>query len=461
MFPSFFIKGVNRLKLEDKIKNSVKKSDFESAINVEEGVKYAKMINKIIAAYKGSHWDKNIFHGITLRAVFEFFVITFVLCIVGFLAHYKLSESIDEAHDSSVSHHIDRVAYIIENQFDNRLHDLQVNMKLIEKGELTAQELIELSRKVKWSSTTGIVAPNGRVVAGDELSSHVVADLDDVFFRRKNLVIYHNEGGLLFAIPVHIDGQMCAYWEQYENDRIPAMFGISSYDDAGRVVLGCRKNNNWTILTASTSNDEIYDKLYYDIPDFKKFFITEIVDKMVIKNKSIGHYEYENEDYLVFASKLYHETFAIFGIVRRDAFAVGINYVHNVIIGIFCLLIVILIMYARHTIKTAENRELQQERQAAINASKTKSEFLSNMSHEIRTPINAILGMDEMILRESKEPTTLEYAENLRHAGVSLLGIVNDILDFSKIEAGKMEIIPVEYQLSSLLNDLVKGLSFI
>ena len=74
-----------------------------------------------------------------------------------------------------------------------------------------------------------------------------------------------------------------------------------------------------------------------------------------------------------------------------------------------------------------------------------------------------------MILRESKEPATLEYAENLRHAGVSLLGIINDILDFSKIEAGKLEIIPVEYQLSSLLNDLVnmintraekKGLKF-
>ena len=91
----------------------------------------------------------------------------------------------------------------------------------------------------------------------------------------------------------------------------------------------------------------------------------------------------------------------------------------------------------------------------ALQASRTKSEFLSNMSHEIRTPINAILGMDEMILRESKEPNTLEYAENLRHAGNSLLGIINDILDFSKIEAGKMEIIPVEYQLSSVLNDLV------
>ena len=87
-------------------------------------------------------------------------------------------------------------------------------------------------------------------------------------------------------------------------------------------------------------------------------------------------------------------------------------------------------------------------------ANKAKSNFLSNMSHEIRTPINAVLGMNEMILREAIAPNIIEYAENIQSAGNSLLGLVNDILDFSKIEAGKMEIINVEYALSSLLNDL-------
>ena len=101
------------------------------------------------------------------------------------------------------------------------------------------------------------------------------------------------------------------------------------------------------------------------------------------------------------------------------------------------------------------NENLKNAAEAAEAANKSKSQFLSNMSHEIRTPINAILGMNEMILRESNDENILEYAENIRSAGNSLLGIVNDILDFSKIEAGKMDIIPVEYALSSLLNDLV------
>lgn len=91
----------------------------------------------------------------------------------------------------------------------------------------------------------------------------------------------------------------------------------------------------------------------------------------------------------------------------------------------------------------------------ARQATKSKSDFLSNMSHEIRTPINAVLGMNEMILRESKEDTIKEYAVNVESSGKMLLSLINDILDFSKIESGKMEIVPVKYQLSSVLNDLL------
>ncbi len=97
---------------------------------------------------------------------------------------------------------------------------------------------------------------------------------------------------------------------------------------------------------------------------------------------------------------------------------------------------------------------------AAEAANQAKTAFLSMMSHEIRTPINAVIGMNEMILRESGEENVLTYAENAHTASMSLLSIINDILDFSKIEAGKMEIIPAEYDLSSLVNDLVNLVRF-
>lgn len=98
---------------------------------------------------------------------------------------------------------------------------------------------------------------------------------------------------------------------------------------------------------------------------------------------------------------------------------------------------------------------LEKQKAIAESANKAKTDFLARMSHEIRTPINSVLGMNEMILRESTEPGIKKYAMNIKTSANSLLGIINDILDSTKIESGKMEIIPVEYELDSLLNDTV------
>ncbi len=99
--------------------------------------------------------------------------------------------------------------------------------------------------------------------------------------------------------------------------------------------------------------------------------------------------------------------------------------------------------------------KLEAERKRADEANKAKSLFLANMSHEIRTPINSMLGLNELILRESREAATLGYAEKVQSAGSTLLSLVNDILDFSKIEEGRMEIRPEQYDVSSLINDIV------
>jgi signal transduction histidine kinase/CheY-like chemotaxis protein len=99
--------------------------------------------------------------------------------------------------------------------------------------------------------------------------------------------------------------------------------------------------------------------------------------------------------------------------------------------------------------------EAQAEKEKAEAASKSKDEFLAKMSHEIRTPMNAITGMAELALREDMPQTTHEYILTIKQAGVNLLSIINDILDFSKIESGKLEIVPVKYTLSSLINDTV------
>ena len=106
-----------------------------------------------------------------------------------------------------------------------------------------------------------------------------------------------------------------------------------------------------------------------------------------------------------------------------------------------------------------EAKILQLEKAAADTANKAKSDFLADMSHEIRTPINAVLGMNEMILRESKDEQILEYSSNIKSAGNTLLSIINNILDFSKIEDGKMTLVPVEFDSSELITNLVNTIS--
>ena len=121
-----------------------------------------------------------------------------------------------------------------------------------------------------------------------------------------------------------------------------------------------------------------------------------------------------------------------------------------ILIGLYFMILMMLFQTIRQ-MRLSRDRILE-----AVRANKYKSEFLANMSHEIRTPINAIMGMNEIILRENISKEVRECASNIKSASDSLLSLINDILDFSKIEAGRMELVEGDYSLSSLTIDVVK-----
>ncbi|MCL2557571.1 MAG: response regulator [Treponema sp.] len=95
------------------------------------------------------------------------------------------------------------------------------------------------------------------------------------------------------------------------------------------------------------------------------------------------------------------------------------------------------------------------QREVAEEKNRAKTRFLARMSHEIRTPMNAIIGMAELALRSNGMDEAREHMVTVKQAGTNLLSIINDILDITKVENDKLEIVPVNYHFSTLLNDVI------
>ncbi|MEE3466885.1 MAG: ATP-binding protein [Eubacterium sp.] len=169
-------------------------------------------------------------------------------------------------------------------------------------------------------------------------------------------------------------------------------------------------------------------------------FITLIRD---LKHHLIRSYRYVAVGFVVLA---------VAAVIQIGAYQFAHNGVFSglfMAFGLFGFIICAII----HTIKQLIG--IRVEANEAMHISQVKDDFLANMSHEIRTPLNGILGMDEMILRETRESVTRKHALEIKSAGDTLLSLINDILDLSKIESGNLELLPVDYDLASVLNDVL------
>jgi len=200
--------------------------------------------------------------------------------------------------------------------------------------------------------------------------------------------------------------------------------------------------------------DEIYETL-----DMKDFMIT-FENSHVVKQKKISQveidtmfekmYKYTYDEKNINCSMCGYNTC----IEMAEAIINGRNVIDNCV------------FYARKKMEREKGQvrellnKMTEMNEELIASADLKSNFLANMSHEIRTPMNAILGMADIVLRGDLNDVEKEYVNQIRTAGKNLLDIINDILDFSKIESGNLELITEEYELSSMVRDVVNSVSW-
>ena len=401
------------------------------------------------------------FNVLAVRAVAEFIVLALIFGVIGHAIYTKVDKELTSSLEESVALQSQSIAFGIEQQSKREFDKLRIGAKLVEQGKVSIEDLIEVTLIGTKGKKMGIITQSGRTIAGEPLSEEALNILSPPFNER-GVVKYRQSTGLIFAVPINVTDEPSFLYVNFDDDAIREEFQALSYNGAGTLYIH-NSVENWLLLSKGW---------YFFSPSYMREGWYKLRDKFAENGKDSNaiFYDYNGERYFLHMSVISEDNnFAVSGFVPWEYVSVGIDYIYIVMLMSFGIVLVLLLVAVRYLMSRREAKLYEQEKILADSANKAKSEFLSNMSHEIRTPINAIMGMNEMVIRESKDSSILEYSENLRNAARTLLGLVNDILDFSKIEAGKMEIIPVEYHVSSILNDLVnmiqtraekKGLDF-
>ncbi len=230
------------------------------------------------------------------------------------------------------------------------------------------------------------------------------------------------------------------------------VFLRGEYDNVEIALIN--KNGEYLVHGKSLNNSNFFEyyKSYNDaeIADYNK-----MTDKVTSETGTMTMINSKGEECVIAYTPLKSmDTWFLLAYIPTVELESTNTVVDWMLLGMVTLGLMLLLVF-NYLVLMVYNRKLAEAAVVANQANEAKSHFLSIMSHDIRTPMNAILGLNEMVLRNSQDEEIVAYSESIRTAGKTLQGLINDILDFSKIEAGKMDIINVDYSFVSMLNDLV------
>ncbi len=375
------------------------------------------------------------------------------LVVVGIVLRSRIGLLLDSYTERQTAKQVKVYGLLMEEKLNTELENLEYIASKLEQS----LDDINDTMPVLYSDPgikQGLLGIDGRALYGDDLDPGMYEGIQSSFRGNKAITYVENEG-LLFTCPVfHGPNIRYVLYRLCPSSVLEDYFATDIYDDLGKICVTTRDGT----VVIPFYNSDAEDLAWYQSEEIQRDFLS--MHREMEVSVAVAHaFSTGRGEMILFESEVPGTDFLVSGYVPKSVASEGIDSITFLVVWVFGLLMLLVMIGAvyltRAVMKARESDELRKAKALAEEASRAKGDFLANMSHEIRTPINAVLGMNEMILRETEEDTILSYAENVKSAGTTLLGIINDILDFSKIEAGKIEIIPVDYDLSAVLFDLV------
>lgn len=392
------------------------------------------------------------------RIIFVLIIVSLIMLGVGALMNFRLKSLLQVYTEKQVAEQARTLAALSSEQFELEIQNLENIAKSVKTDLDEIASFLDISVGDNEYVTMGILRLDGTAVIGKVLSFTDFPGIQKAF-RGHSAVCYKKGKGILFTTPV-FDEENVEYvlYKLYDEEILCHQFSVSCYMDQGEVAI-VDQNEQVVVpfVTSDLSADEFLQR------DVVRTGMAEVSEKMNVDTAASVFYKDEQGGHFLFVAEINQLGLYLIGTVPRTVAAEGISTITALVLWVFGLLILMFVVGMVYLLsaeeKVRESDELREAKNQAEQANHAKSDFLANMSHEIRTPINAIMGMNEMVLRESKDESIREYAANIESASKTLLSLINDILDFSKIEAGKMEIIPAPYEVAVFLNDVVNMIS--